>query len=166
MAQEQRHPPVTWEYRRRSNATFEQLGWGVAKIDQWHAFRQEEMSKDLGHRRIGGPPTSRMRQRNGTQRHVLPFKERTDGDGQKLRTDLVTQDWPAHIVAFLLNIELKEMHLPKSNELICTIMLIAIEELLEIGNFLHKLRHKCSCLLGVHECLHKICKDVRILYLQ
>ena len=124
------------------------------------------MSRDLGHRCIGGSLTSKMRQRNGIQRHVLPFKERTDGDGQKLRMNLVTHDWPAHIVAFLLNIELKEMHLPKSNKLIRTIMLIAIEELLEIGNLLNKLKHKCSCLLGVHECLHKICKDVRILHLQ
>ena len=124
------------------------------------------MSRDLGHRHIGGPPTSRMRQSDGIEKHVLPFKERIDGDGQKLRTNLVTHDWPAHIVAFLLNIELKEMHLPKSNELIRTIMLIAIEELLEIGNLLHKLRRKCSCLLGVHECLHKICKDVCILHLQ
>ena len=80
MAREQGHPPVTWEYHRRSDATFEQPSRGVAKIDQWHAFGQEEMSRDLGHRRIGGPPTSRMQQRNGTQRHVLPFKERTDGD--------------------------------------------------------------------------------------
>ena len=50
------------------------------------------MSRDLGHRRIGGPPISRMRQSDGTQRHVLPFKERTDGDGQKLRTNLVKHD--------------------------------------------------------------------------
>ena len=65
------------------------------------------MSRDLGHKRIGGPPTSRMRQSDGTQRHVLPFKERTDGDAQNLLTNLVTHDWLAHIVAFLLNIELK-----------------------------------------------------------
>ena len=85
---------------------------------------------------------------------------------QNLRTNLVTHDWPAHIVAFLLNIELKEMYFSKSNELIRTIMLIAMEELLEINNLLYKLRNKCSCFLGVHECLHKICKDVHILHLQ
>ena len=83
-----------------------------------------------------------------------------------MRTNLVTHDWPAHIVAFLLNIKLKEKHLPKSNELISTIMLIAIKELLEIRNLLHKLKNERSCLLGVHECLHKICKDIRILHLQ
>ena len=55
MAWEQGHPPVTWEYHHRSDATFGQPGWGAAKIDQWHASGQEEKSRDLGHRRIGGP---------------------------------------------------------------------------------------------------------------
>ena len=77
MAREKGHLLITWEYRHRSDATFEQPGRGVAKIDQWHASGQEEMSRDLGHRRISGPPTSRMQQSDGTQKHVLPFKERT-----------------------------------------------------------------------------------------
>ena len=51
--------------------------------------------------------------------------------------NLVTQHWPIHIVAFFLNIELKEMHFSKSNELISTVVLIAVEELLKIGNLLN-----------------------------
>ena len=58
-------------------------------------------------------------------------------DAQNLRTNLVIHDWRAHIVAFLLNIELKEMHFSKSDELISTIVLIALEELLEINNLLN-----------------------------
>ena len=71
------------------------------------------------------------------RKHLLPFDERTDEDAQNLRTYLVTHDKPAHIVAFLLNIELKEMHFSKSDELISTVVLIALEELLEIGKLLN-----------------------------
>ena len=56
---------------------------------------------------------------------------------QSLRTNLVSYNWPAHIVAIFFNIEFEEMHFAKSNKLISTVVFIALQELLEIGNLLN-----------------------------
>ena len=64
-------------------------------------------------------------------------KKKTNSYGQNLRMNLITHNWLAHIVAFLLNIEVKEMYFSKSNELISIVVLITVEKLLEIGNLLN-----------------------------
>jgi hypothetical protein len=75
-------------------------------------------------------------------------------------------DGPTSTLSILLHIEFEQAHLPKSRELIGTVVVKVPNVWLKISYFLDKLQNKDRWFLRIHEGLHQICEDICVLLLQ